>query len=178
MTLTSNRLRATHMQKFKVNSQSVPKTEWKQTDGQTDWRRWLHYLPPNAVGKSRKFGKVWACGFSDMRTQTTHKTRWTLSIVRDEPETVSFVHRNVKASSAPTNDKYNWYNSPSLSVQEIASIHFRYSIILLQHKSEQFGLQTCVKCYLQASNIVAGKERVKKVRTVHFRDTFLNLAWW
>ena len=24
------------MQKFKVNGQSVPKTEWKQTDGRTD----------------------------------------------------------------------------------------------------------------------------------------------
>jgi len=29
----------THMQKFKVNGQSVPRTEWKQMDGRTDgWR--------------------------------------------------------------------------------------------------------------------------------------------
>ena len=40
LTLTFNPLRTivrpTHVQTFKVNSQSVPKTEWKQTDGQTD----------------------------------------------------------------------------------------------------------------------------------------------
>ena len=41
MTLTFNPLRAmamtyTHTQKFKTNGQSVPNTEWKQTDGQTD----------------------------------------------------------------------------------------------------------------------------------------------
>ena len=36
MTLTFSALQATHMQKFKVSSQSVPKIEWKQTDGQTD----------------------------------------------------------------------------------------------------------------------------------------------
>ena len=28
----------THMQKFKVSGQSVPKIEWKQTDGRTDGR--------------------------------------------------------------------------------------------------------------------------------------------
>ena len=36
MTLTFNPLRATHTQKFKVNGQSVPKIEWKQTDRRTD----------------------------------------------------------------------------------------------------------------------------------------------
>jgi len=29
----------THMQKFNVDVHSVPKTEWKQTDGQTDGQR-------------------------------------------------------------------------------------------------------------------------------------------
>ena len=35
----------THMQKFKVNDQSVTKIEWKQTDGQTDRRTEAIALP-------------------------------------------------------------------------------------------------------------------------------------
>ena len=42
----------THMQKFKVNGQSVP----KQTDGRTDRLRRLHYPRVNAVGKCLRKG--------------------------------------------------------------------------------------------------------------------------
>ena len=56
------------MQKFKVNGQSVPKIEWKQTDrqtdgqidGRTDGLSRFHYgtSHANAVGKnSQPFGK-------------------------------------------------------------------------------------------------------------------------
>ena len=40
------------MQKFKVNGQSVPKTECKQTDGQTDGGDFITFLT-NAVGNDR-----------------------------------------------------------------------------------------------------------------------------
>ena len=39
------------MQKFKVNGQSVPKIEWKQTDGRTDRSDRITYLA-NSVGKN------------------------------------------------------------------------------------------------------------------------------
>jgi len=42
----------THMQKFKVNSQSVPKIEWKQTDGRTDGGDCIT-CRVHAVGKNR-----------------------------------------------------------------------------------------------------------------------------
>ena len=51
MTLTFNPLRAMVMQKFTVNSQSVPKIEWKQTDKQTDGGDRITFLA-NAVGKN------------------------------------------------------------------------------------------------------------------------------
>ena len=54
MTLIFNFLRAMvmtyiRMQKFKVNGQSVPKIEWKQTDGQTDGQTEASALPPTVM---------------------------------------------------------------------------------------------------------------------------------
>ena len=44
------------MQKFKVNGQSVPKIEWKQTDGKTDGGDYITSVA-NAVGNhGRRFG--------------------------------------------------------------------------------------------------------------------------
>ena len=37
------------MQKFKVNGESVPKIEWKETDGQTDGRTEASALPPTLM---------------------------------------------------------------------------------------------------------------------------------
>ena len=39
----------THVQKFKVNGQSVPKLEWKQTAGRTDRRTEAIALPPTLM---------------------------------------------------------------------------------------------------------------------------------
>ena len=68
MTLTFDPLRATvgptHVQTFKVNSQSVPKIEWKQTDGRTHRR--THggdciTSHVNAVGNNNKVNVLCYC---------------------------------------------------------------------------------------------------------------------
>ena len=47
----------THMQKFKVNGESVPKIEWKQMDGRTDGRTQVSSLP-HMLTRSVQMGTV------------------------------------------------------------------------------------------------------------------------
>ena len=46
------------MQKFKLNGQSVPKMEWKQTDGQTDGRTEAIALPPTLMRSVIKHDQI------------------------------------------------------------------------------------------------------------------------
>ena len=47
-----------HTLKFKVNGQSVPKIEWKQTDGRTDVRSDCITSYANAVGNNVSISKM------------------------------------------------------------------------------------------------------------------------
>ena len=68
------------MQKFKVNGQSFPKIEWKQTDGRTDGRTEATALPPLLLRSVISFsvadrgdrgsvfkGPEWSGGLSQLR---------------------------------------------------------------------------------------------------------------
>jgi len=54
----------THKQKFKVNGQSVPKIEWKQTDARTDGRTEAITLPRSLMNNSCCPSYAWTCMWS------------------------------------------------------------------------------------------------------------------